>query len=65
MKYKVRFEKYYTYEVEANNSNEAYDNAYKKYKEDMYRIVTNPCSLDFNYDDVEICMDENLDMFIL
>lgn len=58
MKYRVTFEKHYTYEVEANNADEAYDNAYKKYDNDMYRIVLNPCLTGTDYDHVEICADE-------
>lgn len=35
MKYTVRFERYYTYEIEADNEDEAFDNAYEEYQSDM------------------------------
>ena len=53
MKYTVTFEKYYTYEVEANDYDEAFDNAYEEFKSDMRYLVA-----DMSYDNVEVCKDE-------
>ena len=59
MKYIVTFEKYYEYEVEGNNADEAYENAYAEFEEDMLHPV-----VDTSYDDVEICLHEKFPQFI-
>ena len=54
MKYLVTFEKYYTYEVDANNFDEAEKKAYEEFK------VNNT-----NYDHVEVCLNEKFEQFIV
>ena len=49
MKYTVTFVKYYDYEIEANNENEAMDKAYEEYCNSMHSPIA-----DTTYDDVEI-----------
>lgn len=58
MKYLVTFEKYYTYEVEANNEDEAFDNAYEDFRCDMRYPVA-----DTSYDSVEVCLNGKLDFY--
>lgn len=49
MKYTVTFVKYYDYEIEANNENEAMDKAHEEYCNSMRSPIA-----DTTYDDVEI-----------
>ena len=53
MKYLVTFEKYYTYEDDANSFDEAEEEAYKDFKADMRCPVA-----DTSYDRVEVCLHE-------
>lgn len=49
MEYKVTFTQYYTYEVTAENEEEAFDSAYEDFVSDMRSPIANTC-----YDDVEV-----------
>lgn len=60
MKYLVTFEKYYTYEVEASDLEEAEEKAYEDFKVDMRYPVA-----DTSYDHVEVCLHEKFPQFIL
>ena len=53
--YVVTFTQYYTYQVEANNEQDAENNAYNLFKQEMYYPVANT-----SYDKLEIeCLDED------
>ena len=53
--YVVTFTQYYTYQVEADNEQEAEDIAYNNFKSEMRRPIANT-----SYDEVEIeCLDED------
>ena len=55
MKYTVRFEQYYTYEVEASSEDEAFDKAHKEFVSEMCYPVANTL-----YDSWDIeCEDED------
>lgn len=49
MKYVVTFTKYYSYDIEAENCEEAKDKAYKEFASDMTKPSTNVV-----YDEVDI-----------
>lgn len=54
MSYKVTFVQYYTYDVEAEDEDEACDKAYKEFQSDIRCSVASAW-----YDDIEIeCEDE-------
>lgn len=53
MNYKVVFEQYHTYEVDAKDEDEAFDVAYKEFISDMRCTVANTW-----YDSVDIECDE-------
>lgn len=57
MTYKVRFEQYHTYHVEANSEEEAFDKAHKEFVSDMCYPVANTW---YDFWDVE-CEDEDED----
>ena len=53
MKYTVYFTRYYTYDVEADNEDDAFDKAYDEFSSD------NRCPIaDLSYDEVEIEAEE-------
>ena len=55
--YVVTFTQYYTYQVEANNEQEAENTAYGLFKQEMCYPVANT-----SYDELEIeCLDEDED----
>ena len=54
MSYRVTFEQYHTYEVEAASEDEAFDKAYKEFLSEMRRSVANTW-----YDSVDIYYDED------
>ena len=55
--YVVTFTQYYSYQVEANNEQDAENNAYGLFKQEMYYPVANT-----SYDELEIeCLDEDED----
>lgn len=49
MKYTVTFAKYYTYEVEAKDKREAFDEAHGEFVNEMCNPIADTC-----YDEVEI-----------
>ena len=53
MSYRVTFEQYHTYEVDAKNEDEAFDKAYKEFQSDMRRSVSNTWydAYDIDYDE--------------
>lgn len=57
MDYKVTFVQYYTYNVYANDEEDAFNEAYKEFQREMYYPSANTW-----YDDVEIeCEEEDED----
>jgi hypothetical protein len=57
MKFRVTFEQYHTYEVEADSEETAFDKAHEEFTSDMRRPVANTW-----YDSVDIeCEDEDED----
>ena len=55
MKYTVTFVQYYTYKIEADDEDEAFDEAYDEFTSDMRRPIAR-----IWYDDIEVeCEDED------